>query len=370
MNLVSPFNGAALEADTPHSLTDGATRFPVVDGIPFLRCGREDLARIALSHLDHGAVEEATILLLADQDDWWRGATADPASLRHLVQNRQALRLREALTLLAWGPVGTYFAHRWSDPTFLAGLALTEAHWTAPATAFELACGIGHHLRRLAQADVAVTGGDVVFAKLWIARHFVVPEARLICFDAAFPWPVAQQAFDLVTCHDAFYFLEPKCRMAEALRGLRRRDGVLLVSHVHNRDWPNLSAGRAVTATELATLFPNARAFDDAELTRALVDARAPSSAPWKDLEAVEAFSLADGAHAAPTPLTGGLAMPPPGAILTPNPLYDDTGRIAWPSERYEREYGPRATYPEQITGLAGEAQTRRREYVDLPAQW
>ena len=30
------------------------------------------------------------------------------------------------------------------------------------------------------------------------------------------------------------------------------RKGVLAISHVHNRDWPNLSSGSAMTATELA----------------------------------------------------------------------------------------------------------------------
>jgi len=59
---------------------------------------------------------------------------------------------------LAFGPVGTYFSHRWSDPTFLSGLALAEAHWTAPLHAFELACRIGHPLLDLARHGVAVTG--------------------------------------------------------------------------------------------------------------------------------------------------------------------------------------------------------------------
>ena len=371
MNWQSPATGGPLVADTAHSLTDGASRYPVIDGIPFLRGGREALVTGVLDCLDRGEVEAATVLLLADQDDWWQGATADPQALRELVRDHRQIRLRDAMDLLAWGPVGTYFAHRWSDPTFLAGLALMEAHWQAPATAFELACGIGHHLRRLAQAGVQVTGGDVVFAKLWVARHFVVPGARLACFDAGFPWPVAGPVFDLVACHDAFYFLDGKPAIAARLRGLLRPGGVLAIGHVHNRDWPNLSAGSAVTAAELAALFPAGRAFDDAELTRALMDARAPQAAGWPALGAVEAFSLVEGASGAPRALTGGLALPQPGAALVRNPLYDGSGRIAWPSDRYRREYGPRATYPEQATpAVACAGQARTRELVDLPERW
>ncbi len=366
-------------ADTAHSVRDPVgLRWPVVDGIPFLRAGRRELAEAALGHLDAGEGEAALALLLADQDDWWRGPQAEAAALRRLVRERQGLSLREAMRLLAWGPVADYFAHRWTDPTFLAGLALAEAHWNAPGRAFELACGIGHHLRELARRGVAVTGADVVFAKLWVARHWVVPEARLICLDAAQDWPVLG-SFDLVACHDAFYFLEPKGPILAALRGLRDpRRGLLLIGHVHNRDWPNLSAGAALSAEEMAALLPEAALYEDAELTRALAGARAPRRAPVEVLRGVEAFAAAEGPglRAART-VSGLLALPPEGAELRRNPLYDEAGRIAWPSERYGREYGALATYPPATTQPAQAALTeatreaaRRRELVDLPEGW
>ena len=366
--------------DTPHSVRDATgRRWPAPDGIPFLRVGRDALAADALARLDAGDAEGALVALLADQDNWWRGGVADAAALRELVRQRQRLTLREAMGLLAWGPVADYFAHRWSDPTFLAGLALVEAHWTAPGSAFELACGIGHHLRELARRGVAVVGADVVFAKLWVARHWVVPEARLLCFDAAYPWPLNNEKHGLVACHDAFYFLEPKPAILARLRGLLDpAGGVLAVGHVHNRDWPNLSAGSAVTATELNALFPDAALYDDAELTRALADGRAPLAAPAAALGGVEAFSIATGPGLAPSrPVVGLLALPPPGAALRRNPLYGADHRIAWPSERYAREYGPRATYPAASDAPAHatldattEAPARRRELLDLPERW
>jgi len=366
--------------DTAHSVRDATgCRWPAPDGIPFLRVGREGLAEAALARLDACDAEAALVMLLADQDDWWHGPTADPAALRELVRQRERLTLREAMALLAWGPVADYFAHRWSDPTFLAGLALTEAHWTAPRHAFELACGIGHHLRELSRRGVAVTGADVVFAKLWVARHWVVPDARLLCFDAAHPWPLAGTRFGLVACHDAFYFLEPKLAILARLRGLLDpAGGVLAVGHVHNRDWPNLSGGSAVTATELATLFPDAALYDDAELTCALTERRAPQAAPADALRGAEAFSVASGPGLAPArAVTGLLALPPPGTALRRNPLYGTDRRILWPSERYAREYGPRATYPAAsdapshatLCGATVE-HARRRELLDLPERW
>ncbi len=332
----------------------------------------------ALARLDAGDGQGALVALLADQDDWWRGPTADPAALRELIRARDRLTLREAMALLAWGPLGDYFAHRWSDPTFLAGLALMEAHWTAPRHAFELACGIGHHLRELARLGVATTGVDVVFAKLWVARHWVAPQARLLCLDAAQPWPPMGR-FDLVACHDAFYFLEPKPAILARLRDLLDPSrGLLAVGHVHNREWPNLSAGAAVTAADMAALFPDALLYDDAELTGALADGRAPRPAPAEALRDVEAFAAALGPGLAPPRAVGGLlALPPSGATLRRNPLYQEDGHITWPSERYGREYGPRATYPSRslvppvaVSNAAMSGPARRRELLDLPERW
>ncbi len=368
-----------MRADTPHSVADAAgRRFPAPDGIPFLRAGRDALSAEVLERLDAGDREGALVLLLADQDDWWRGPTADPAALRELVHAQHRMTLRQAMELLAWGPVGTYFAHRWSDPTFLAGLALVEAHWTAPRSAFELACGIGHHLGELSRLGVAVTGVDVVFAKLWIARHFVCPDARLFCLDASQDWPELGR-FDLVACHDAFYFLEPKAAILARLRGLLDGErGLLAIGHVHNREWPNFSAGAAVTAAEMAVLLPDAVLYDDAELTRALAEARAPMPAAPGALRGAEAFAAVEGpALGLPRAITGLLALPPEGAALRRNPLYDGAGRIAWPSDRYAQEYGARATYPagtaapeRAVLDAATIEAARRRELLALPERW
>ncbi len=368
-----------MRCDTPHSVQDAAgRRHPAPDGIPFLRRGREALAGEALARLDAGDREGALVLLLADQDDWWRGDAPQPEASRELVRNQSRLSLRDAMRLLAWGPVADYFAHRWSDPTFLAGLALMEAHWTVPRSAFELACGIGHHLRELAQRGVAVTGVDVVFAKLWLARLYVVPEATLLCLDAAQDWP-EMGLFDLVACHDAFYFLEPKREILARLRALRHPTrGVLAIGHVHNRDWPNLSAGSALDAAEMAALFPEATLYEDAELTRSLVEGRSPHAVGAVELARVEAFAAAEGPGLAPAgAVTGILALPREGAALRRNPLYGLDGRIAWPSERYAMEYAERATYPAQtraperaVLGPRTAAAARRRELVELPERW
>ncbi len=378
LHLRSPQTGRPLERDSDHSLGDGAgERWPLLDGIAYLRTGRAALVAAALARLDAGDRDGGLALLLADQDDWWPGPAADPARLATLVRDAGALSFRAAMDHLGFGRVGDYLAHRWSDPTFLAGLALMEAHWAAPANAFELACGTGQYLRELSRRGVACTGADVVFAKLWLARHWVCgPDVALVCCDAASPWPLADARFDLVLCHDALYFLEPKAAIVARLRALVTDGGQLSVAHVHNRDAANLSAGAAVSAADLQALFPQATAYDDAELTEALAGARAPRPQAWTALARVEAFSLVEGAGA-PRSVADGLALPRQGEVLVKNPLYADGLAVSWPSERYRDEYAPRATYPRRseappraVAGDATEALARRRELLALPERW
>ncbi len=372
--LFSPLSRAELVADTPHSLAAEGERWPVVDGIAFLRTNREALVADVLAALDAGQVEDATALLLGDQDDWARTPPASLDDRRTLVRDAGRTSFREAMARLAFGPVGTYFAHRWSDPTFLSGLALAEAHWTEPTGVFELACGAGHFLRDFARAGASVAGGDVVFAKLWLARRFVCREADLICFDAAQPWPLGDDAYAALFCHDAFYFLPDKPHVAAEMQ--RVSTGPVLVGHAHNALVDNLSAGAPLSPSAYAALFGEAILYDDAELTRCLLEQRAPRPAESHSLDTAAAVSIASRAGA-PRAVSGRLSMPPPGAALRRNPLYVD-GRVVWPSSRYETEYGPLASYPLQAEGpdnaIAGdpaiETLARRRILLDLPSRW
>ena len=374
--LHSPRTGWPLLADSPHSVAADGERWPVLEGIPFLRDDRRSLADAALAALDGGDAVSALVLLLGDQDNWARTPPPDEAARHALLRDADRLTFRDAMDRLAFGPVGTYFAHRWSDPTFLSGLALAEAHWTAPGRVFELACGAGHYLREFARVAPGVCGADIVFAKLWLARRYVAPHAQLVCFDAAAPWPLAAASADMVFCHDAFYFLPDKPHVAAEMLRVAGR-GRVLVGHAHNALVDNLSAGSPMPPAGYAALFGTPLLYDDRELTQALVEGRAPAPATADDVADAPAVAWATG-PGEPRAVTGGLAVPPPGAPLQRNPLYAGE-EIRWPSDRYEREYGPLATYPLHaegpVTAVAGsdtatDALARRRVLLDLPASW
>jgi SAM-dependent methyltransferase len=360
----SPVTGRVLVADTPHSLAAPGERWPVVDGIPYLRTDSEGLVAVALDHLDAGCPDDALVALLTDQDAWWTGPATDLRELKRLVRERDTLSLREAMALLRMGPVADYFAHRWSDPTYLAGLALVEAHWQEPATAFELACGIGHYLRDLTARGVACLGGDVVFAKCWLAKYWVAPLAEYAVFDAAAGWPIADRWFDLVQCHDAFYFLPDQPRVAARLRTAVAPGGVLAVGHLHNAGVSGGAKGPAHTGAQWAALFPDGVVYDERELRRALLAGDAPTPAGWSDDAGIEAWSLVEGAVAPARPLAGGLAIPIAGAVLRANPLLVD-GVPRWPSDRYRDEYGDACTWT-----MAASDPARTRRLLDLPVRW
>ena len=364
----SPISGEPLYPDTPQSLTDGEARWPVIDAIPYLRAGSEARAAEAVAQLDAGRADDAAALLLAENDPWWDEAPPPHDDLLAVVRDRDALSLREAMVRLGWGRVGDYFAHRWSDPTYLAGLTILDRHWCQPGSAFEIACGIGHYLRALRQAGVAdVAGGDVVWGKLWLARHWVCPEARLVCFDAeADVWPVDLHA-DLVTCHDAFYFLRNKAAVAQRIRQGAAR--TYAVPHVHNAEAETYSSGAATTADALARLFPDAAMYDDAELTRAGAAGDAPRPGVSTGAEAISLVGPGPAEPIHPSPLL----RPADGMPLVRNPILTD----GWPSERYEAEYGPLATYgragdvPARAV-MSGETAplVRTRDLLDLPKRW
>ena len=345
----------------------GVSTVPVVDGIPYARTGRDGLRRRVSELLADGNTDAARVALLADADDWWDAASPPPEQLARVAE---AATLREAMSLLGMGRVADYFAHRWSDPSYLAGLALLQQHWPHGRPVVEVACGTGHYLRELHRRGCTdLLGVDVVWAKLWLAQRFVCPQARYLCADVVTSVLPAAAEASYVLCHDAFYFLPDKPAAAAALRSLAGPGGTVVVGHAHVAD--TVSSGLPLTARGYADVlgadgFPVQVVYDDDELTRALLEGRPPRPQPTAELETSEAVALVVGDPLRPAPEDLGQPLGP----LAPNPLYVD-GQLTWPSARYGQEYGPRSTYlPARWPAELPADAARRRMLLDLPAHW
>ena len=388
--LRSPISGRTLTAQGSGPgaglLVAGDEIWPVIDGIPFLRADRVGMARSAAALIQEGGIAAATALLLTDQDPYAPDPPPSAAQCERIVRDEASLDFRTAMRVLGFGRVADYFAHRWTDPTYLSGLALLGQALPADGgtSVFELACGAGHFLSALQQAGLQAGGADLVFAKLWLARHFVSPSARLVCFDASAAWPLDAGTARTVFCHDAFYFLPDKPGIAAQMQRTAGAGGTVALGHAHNASAENHSAGEPLTVEGYASLFPGARLFDDRELTQAFVEARTPEPAAAAALAAIPAVSLlwrADGALHPDRTGRPGFGTETSGRTPRLNPLYrqDPEGaRVAWPSPRYEQEYAGLATYPptwrgpDTLDAAGPEAETllRRRVYVDLPPRW
>ena len=332
---------------------------PVVDGIPYARAGRDALRDRVVGLIEDGDIGGARVALLADADDWWDAAPPPASQLAEVVG---AATLREAMHLLGMGRVGDYFAHRWSDPTYLSGLALLQQHWPAGRPVVEIACGAGHFLRELVRRGLPdVVGVDIVWAKLWLAQRFVCPQARYVCADITALPDLDVSAPAYVLCHDALYFVEDKAAAVRGMRAVAGASGTVVVGHAHVADPHGLPLG----AQQWAALLGTDLVYDDGELTSALLARRRPASCAAGDLEGSEAVALVAGDPLSPAPVDLGEPIGP----LRLNPLYVD-GRLTWPSERYAEEYGPRSDYlPLHADPLPSDA-ARRRVLVDLPERW
>ncbi len=395
--LIDPLSRRPLRFDTSCTLTDGHRRWPVIEGICFLREDREALRVEVVGRLDAGEPQSGLALLLTDRDDFAPGPPIDELTASEVIKevDTGSLTLRGAMECLGYGPVGDYFAHRESLPTFLSGLGLLMRHWPGNDTPIiDVACGIGSFLRSVTRHSHLACGIDVVFSKLWLARRFVCPSAPTICADVVRGWPLEPSSPSwpiALFCHDAFYFLPEKSRVLSSLHRLAGPRGRILIGHAHNRLFDHRGvAGSPLTPAEYVELLPNATLYDDAELVRVpLGETASPKESG--ELSEAEAIAMAWSAEGSPRPVghLPDLGLPPAGSRLRLNPLLSTLGNtlsIAWPTERLRDEFKNTCSYliegsapTEEIIAMAVSGSVsgpeavdlaHRRILVDLPERW
>ena len=404
----------------------GSRAWPEVDGIPYLRVGRDELADRVVARVEAGDEAAARAELLRDQDDF---ARQPPPTLEEAkaISRDEPATFREAMRRLEYGSVAHYFAHRTSTPTFLSGLALL-AFAGLGVRVLEVCCGAGHFLRYLSQRSVHGTawmddlrpgdpmrhvdlsirgcGADVVWSKLWLARRYLdVPSDLVACDAVAAPLPLADNAFDIGFCHDAIYFLPEK----ETFLGeLRRLSGGLLIGHAHNRlaDHGDV-AGTPLSPTEYAAIAaPEARFSDDAHAARVVAGlARHPGPFVAEDnlgsqpREQADQFDRSEAiawvefnrddrsGRGEPLGDVGFSAMHPYRTLRLNPLLVERDGQLVpdWPEERFAVEYadadyltGPIPTDQQIARAEAGDWAddpamrdfVARRTFIDLPERW
>ena len=367
-----PFCGGRLELVTSHfhraddtHITDGVIAcecctFPVVDGIPVMHLDAASSA--ARTQIEAGNTEAARLTMVgvsnADRQAAFMALAANPeATYKQIVD--------------ALGPdlEGGYFLYRFSDPTFVVAEAVVNAVagtvLGGRGRALDVCGGSGHITRVLAKHAESTVLADLFYAKLWLARRFMVPAVAAVCCDGNVPFPFARGAFDLAMCSDAFmYIWEKRAFVGEMTRAVAGRPhGTVFINHTHNQLTWTPSHGQPLTAAGYRTLFEGtpARVFGESALfgdvvVGASIDlGRTPTD---DELAGEQALTLVAspvdavyGTHALQAPSSSG-------GDWRISPLYELTvdgdevrGTLRFPDADYEYEYGTcRAYLPNDVT--------------------
>jgi uncharacterized protein YbaR (Trm112 family) len=374
--------------------------FPVVDGIPILHLA--DPVPAVLAHLENRRPDLARQALLR--------LDAGQALPFDALTRSEAATYREAVAALGLDLEGTYFVHRFSDPSFVVAQALVRSVAATAlggdGRAIDICGGSGHLTRELsALTSSAPFLADVYFSKLWLARRFVAPGCEAVCCNGNHPLPFARGAFRFAMCADAFMFIWTKRRfVAEMLRLLDTSGpSAAMISHTHNQLVWSPSHGQPLPPAGYADLFETTpvRVFSEAGLFADVVRG-GPIELGREDAAAVLDADPALVAVASACPdVFRPHAIHPwsvPSGVPTLNPLYVAEGaegaegagdavllRLTFPSPVYEDEFGAcRAYLPETVTvsraAMSALAEgrlvpemsdlTRRRVVLSLPRNY
>jgi SAM-dependent methyltransferase len=261
----------------------------------------------------------------------------------------------------------------------------------------DLCGGSGHLTRTLGElSGEPPVLMDLSFVKLWLARRFTAPGCEAVCADAHAPLPFASSAFRLAVCNDAFHYIWTKALFAREMARVTDDEGIAAITHVHNADQWNPSAGNPLPPRGYRALFerPAARVFGERGLLADVIDghlnlARCDSDATLSADPSLTVIASGREDVFSDTPLES--RRPVRGRLML-NPLYAVTFderrarlQLQFPSKDYEDEYGASRRYlPDHLvidrttlaqieSGVSSseiDALRERRVVLDLPPHY
>ncbi|MCB0212269.1 MAG: class I SAM-dependent methyltransferase [Anaerolineae bacterium] len=288
-------------------LTCDCQAYPVIAGIPIIQPGRGGRSQKSNAHLvsliRKGAYQEAlqTVLLpppppAPELAPAWLKALPSLKGIRALkfqAHHRAVTSQRTKLSANLLNPdhpltacefmdryyaqagetrrdVHDYFAYRFGQPRHLIALAFASLIDQPSGPILELACGCGHITRGLVHRanDQLVVGVDRNFFVLYVAKHWVAPEAVYICGDLDMPLPFSDALFSTVSCTDGFHYLSNKAGCMQEIRRVLQPDGLMLLNVLRNAYIDYAQAGQPLTPEAYAQLVADLphRLVSDAEV--------------------------------------------------------------------------------------------------------
>jgi ubiquinone/menaquinone biosynthesis C-methylase UbiE/uncharacterized protein YbaR (Trm112 family) len=274
----SPSQGGEIEYGI---LTCGCNEYPIIGGIPIFKAeGRVDVMQQTSDSVLHygpsikelislvraGQYEKALLLLLvipkrivnellAAVDYVPQKARAGVQALGRRLWSNQQRKNRDLLVNMEKGTTAieligffyghslrselcNHFSYKFSQPRHLAGLSLASLLPVSEKPILDLACGFGHfmHYWIMSHPGQRVVGVDRNFFQLYVARHWVAPDADFICSEADLKLPFSSHSFGGVFCADAFHCFLRRWQCAEEMKRLIEPAGWIILARFGNSE--------------------------------------------------------------------------------------------------------------------------------------
>jgi ubiquinone/menaquinone biosynthesis C-methylase UbiE len=239
-------------------------QYPVVAGIPILK--KNDVTgkvQEAIALIEAGRHREALLSMIIPSPPvlgpgWLRSlpSVMGIRKFKRLVQERALSEWRTQAAPLLTNETGqttacdlfelyfhkqqenfNYFAYRFGQPRYLVALSFTSLIHQPKKPILDLACGCGHVTRSLTYRalDQLVVGVDDFFFGLYVAKHWIAPQAEYVCCAADTSLPFADDTFSVAFCSDAFFGFVHKTTSLRELQRVTQDDGLIMLVRVDNR---------------------------------------------------------------------------------------------------------------------------------------
>jgi SAM-dependent methyltransferase len=251
----------AMHAPGYDVLSCWCSRYPVVAGIPIIKRSPDGTLENLIALIETGQYLQALLTLIAPASPalapaWMQSLPSirEIRWLKHLAHQRALRGWEEQAAALLTDHDGqvtaralfnlyfnhketyNYFYFRFGQPRHLITLSFASVIYQPKKPILDLACGCGHITWTLVQRAKGqpVIGVDNSFFGLYIAKHWIAPEAEYVCCTADSSLPFSNGAFSVAFCSDAFHYFINKATIIRELDRLTQHDGLMILVWIHN----------------------------------------------------------------------------------------------------------------------------------------